>query len=282
MDRKKVTIPNILGKKARCEPITMLTAYDYPSALLVDRAGIDLILVGDSLGMVVLGYENTLPVTMDEMIHHCKAVGRGAKYALLIGDMPFLSYQTGVEEAVANAGRFIKEAGMDAVKIEGGQEFAPVIEAMVRAGIPVMGHIGLMPQSVAKIGGFKVQDRDAAAARRLLEDAQALQEAGCFSLVLEAIPAQVAELVTAQVTIPTIGIGAGPHCDGQVLVFHDVMGLFERFTPRFVKRYAQVGKEIEAALTAYRDEVLTQTFPGPEHSFSMPAEEFQSLLEEIK
>lgn len=280
MERKKVTITELRAKKVRGEPITMLTAYDYPSALIADRAGIDVILVGDSLGMVVLGYDSTLPVTMEDMVHHAKAVRRGAQYAFLIGDMPFMSYQTGERDALLNAARFLKEAGMDAVKLEGGLEVVPVVEALVKASIPVMGHIGLQPQSIAKYGGFKVQGRDAANARRLLDEARALQEAGVFSIVLEGIPAKVAEWITQRVDVPTIGIGAGVGCDGQVLVFHDLLGLFDRFTPKFVKKYAQIGDEMVRALETYRDEVKARTFPGVEHSFAIPDEEWAQFLAE--
>ncbi|HHH42109.1 MAG TPA: 3-methyl-2-oxobutanoate hydroxymethyltransferase [Chloroflexi bacterium] len=276
-ERTKITVPRLQQMKQEGRPITMLTAYDYPTALLVDRAGIDVILVGDSLGMVVLGYESTLPVTMDEMIHHCKAVRRGAHYALLVGDMPFMSYQSEVYEAVKNAGRFLKEAGMDAVKLEGGRDYVPVVEAIVRAGIPVMGHIGLTPQFIARLGGFKVQGRTAQAARALLEDAKALEAAGCFALVLEAIPDRVAARITEAVRIPTIGIGAGPHCDGQVLVTHDLIGLFDRFVPRFVKQYTNIARQISEALAQYRREVLDGTFPGPEHRFTIKDEEWEAF-----
>ncbi|RMF30587.1 MAG: 3-methyl-2-oxobutanoate hydroxymethyltransferase [Chloroflexi bacterium] len=276
-ERTKITVPKLQQMKQEGRPITMLTAYDYPTALLVDRAGIDVILVGDSLGMVVLGYESTLPVTMDEMIHHCKAVRRGARYALLVGDMPFMSYQSETYEAVKNAGRFLKEAGMDAVKLEGGRDYAPVVEAIVRAGIPVMGHIGLTPQFIARLGGFKVQGRTAQAARALLEDARALEAAGCFALVLEAIPDRVAARITDAVRIPTIGIGAGPHCDGQVLVTHDLIGLFDRFVPRFVKQYTNIARQISEAVAQYRQEVLDGTFPGPEHRFTIKDEEWEAF-----
>ncbi len=278
-DRKKVTVRTLQAKKRRGEPITMLTAYDYPTAVAVDRAGIDVILVGDSLGMVVLGYENTLPVTMEDMLHHCKAVARGARYAFLVGDMPFMSYQVSVEEAVRNAGRFLQEAGMDAVKLEGGRERVETVRAIVAAGIPVMGHIGLTPQRVHQLGGFRAQGKTAAAAKQLVEDALALQEAGVFALVLESVPERLAALITERLRIPTIGIGAGPHCDGQVLVLHDLLGLFDRFTPRFVKQYAQLHAVIHEALTAYRDEVMQRRFPGPEHSVAMKEEEWAALLE---
>jgi 3-methyl-2-oxobutanoate hydroxymethyltransferase len=264
-------------KKERGQPITMLTAYDYPTAILLERAGIDAILVGDSLGMVVLGYENTLPVTMDEMIHHCKAVARGARTPLLIGDMPFLSYQVSVSEAVRNAGRFLQEGGMDAVKLEGGRERLEAIRAIVQAGIPVMGHLGLTPQSVHQLGGFRPQGRTARAAQRLLEDARLLEEAGCFAIVLESVPARLATLISQRLSIPTIGIGAGPGCDGQVLVTHDLLGLFERFTPRFVKRYAQLHAEIERAFREYIQDVEARHFPAAEHTVEMSEEEWAEL-----
>ena len=280
-ERKKVTTLTLRGKKARGETITMLTAYEYATALAIDRAGIDSILVGDSLGMVVLGYKTTLPVTMDDMIHHCKAVARGAQYALLIGDMPFMSYQVSVEEAVGNAGRFLQEGGMDAVKLEGGRERLPAIEAIVGAGIPVQGHLGLTPQSVHQLGGFRAQGKTAPAARRLVEDALMLQEAGCFSLVLETIPARLARLVSECLEIPTIGIGAGVGCDGQVLVTHDLLGLFDRFTPRFVKKYAGLHNEMAQAFAAYKTDVETGVFPAEGHSLDMPDEEWETLMEEL-
>ena len=278
-ERKKVTTLTLRGKKARGEIITMLTAYEYATALAIDRAGIDSILVGDSLGMVVLGYETTLPVTMDDMIHHCKAVARGAQYALLIGDMPFMSYQISVEEAVGNAGRFLQEGGMDGVKLEGGRDRLPAIEAIVGAGIPVQGHLGLTPQSVHQLGGFRAQGKTAAAAHRLVEDAMMLQEAGCFSLVLETIPTRLARLVSERLEIPTIGIGAGVGCDGQVLVTHDLLGLFDRFTPRFVKKYADLHNEMAQAFTAYKTDVEAGVFPAEGHSLDMPDEEWEKLME---
>jgi 3-methyl-2-oxobutanoate hydroxymethyltransferase len=279
-ERKKVTVQQLLAMKARHQVISMLTAYDYPTALVMDQVGLDIILVGDSLGMVVLGYENTLPVTMDDMIHHCKAVARGAKYALLVGDMPFMSYQADAAEAVRNAGRFLQEAGMNAIKLEGGRERAETIRAIVAAGIPVMGHLGLTPQSVHKLGGYKPQGRNAEAAYRLVEDAQVLQEAGCFSLVLESIPGKLARLVSQRLTIPTLGIGAGIDCDGQVLVTHDLLGIFERFTPKFAKRYAQLAEEMRRAFKEFDEEVRSKEFPGAEHTVEMKDDEWQ-LLEEI-
>ncbi len=276
--RQKVTILDLQKKKRQRQPITMLTAYDYPSALLADQAGLDIILVGDSLGMVVMGLETTVPVTMEEMLHHCRAVARGARNAFLIGDMPFMSYQVSPSEAVRNAGRFLKEGQMEAIKLEGGEEVTPAVRAIVAAGIPVLGHIGLTPQSVSRLGGFRVQGRTGEAALRLLKDALALQAAGCFALVLEALPARVADVITESLTIPTIGIGAGRGCSGQVLVYHDVLGLFDKLQPRFVKQYAQVGETIRQALTLYRQEVETNQFPGPEHTFTIKDEEFDAFV----
>lgn len=279
---RKVTILDLQAKKERGEPITMLTAYDYPTALLVDRAGIDVILVGDSLAMVVLGHDNTLAVTMDEMIHHCKAVSKGARSPFLVGDMPFMSYQISKTDAVANAGRFLKEGGMDAVKLEGGQEVVSTVKAIIEAGIPVMGHIGLTPQSISKLGGYRVQGRDIEAAHKLLADAAALEEAGCFSIVLEAIPDRLAKLITGRASIPTIGIGAGPNCDGQVLVIHDLIGLFDRFTPKFVKKYTNINARILKALQEFREEVKSGAFPTAEHSYSISDEVFEALVAELK
>ncbi len=277
-NRKKITTHALREKKKRAQPISMLTAYDFPTAQILDRAEIDAILVGDSLGMVVLGYANTLPVTMEEMLHHCRTVSRGSQFALLIGDMPFLSYQVSTSEAIRNAGRFLQEAGMDAVKLEGGRERLEAVRAIVSAGIPVMGHLGLTPQSVHQFGGFKPQGRTAEAARTIVEDARLLQEAGCFSLVLESMPTRLAEHISKQLEIPTIGIGAGAGCDGQVLVTHDVLGLFDRFTPRFVKTYAHFHKEMLDAVQAYRQDVEGRNFPALEHSIEMPDEEWEAFL----
>jgi 3-methyl-2-oxobutanoate hydroxymethyltransferase len=248
----------------------------------MDRAGVDAILVGDSLGMVVLGYETTLPVTMEDMLHHCKAVARGAQTAHLIGDMPFMSYQASTSDAVRNAGRFLQEAGMDAVKLEGGRQVAGSIEAIVGAGIPVMGHLGLTPQSVHQLGGFKAQGKTADAARRLVEDAHILEEAGCYALVLEAIPDRLAELISQRLRIPTIGIGAGPGADGQVLVTHDLLGLFDRFTPKFVKQYANVHAEMARAFGDYLADVRNHRFPAPEHTVGMEDEAFRQLLASLE
>jgi 3-methyl-2-oxobutanoate hydroxymethyltransferase len=279
--RKKVTTLTYRQKKERGEIVTMLTAYDYPTALAMDKAGVDSILVGDSLGMVVLGYENTLPVTMEEMLHHCRAVARGAKTALLIGDMPFMSYQVSVEEATRNAGRFLQQGGMDAIKLEGGRERADTIRSIVNAGIPVMGHLGLTPQSVNQLGGFRAQGKTAIAAKRLVEDALILEEAGCFSLVLEAVPARLAELISKKISIPTIGIGAGAGCDGQVLVTHDLLGLFDRFTPKFVKKYANFHGDMQKAFGDFIEDVESKRFPAQEHIIEMENDEWDVLLKEI-
>lgn len=277
MERKKITITDIQNKKREGKKITMLTAYDYPMARLVDEAGIDVILVGDSLGMVVLGYESTVPVTMDEMIHHSKAVRRGTKCAFLVGDMPFMSYQISKEEAVRNAGRFMKEAGCDAVKLEGGDEVLDVTRTIVDAGIPVLGHLGLTPQTISKLGGYKIQGKNAKAAKRILEQALKLKDAGCFAIVLECVPDKVAKLITEKLTIPTIGIGAGPHCDGQVLVTNDMVGLFDRFVPKFVKQYVKLSTLISDGLKKYRDEVEKGIFPDQAHSFAIKEEEIRKL-----
>ncbi len=276
--RVKVTTQTFRAKKQAGQVISVLTAYDYPSALAIDQAGLDAILIGNSLGMVVLGYPSTLPVTMEDMLHHCKAVARGAKYPLLIGDMPFMSYQVSVPEAVRNAGRFLQEAGMDAVKLEGGRARLDAILAIVSAGIPVMGHLGLTPQSVNQLGGYRPQAREAQVACSLLADALILQQAGCFSLVLESIPARLAKYISEKLDIPTIGIGAGDGCDGQVLVTHDLLGLFERFTPKFVKKYANLHQEMSQAFSAYRLDVEARRFPAEQHSVEMAESEWQKFI----
>ena len=281
MSRTKITILDLHEKKQVGEPITMLTVYDYPTGQWADQAGIDVVLVGDSLGMVLLGREHTMSVTMEEMLQHCKAVARGAKHPLLVGDMPFLSYQVDVKEAIRNAGRFLKEGGMDVVKLEGGREIAPTVKAIVDAGIPVMGHIGLTPQTVSRLGGYRVQGKDVKSAKALIDDALALEDAGLFSLSIEAVPSQVAKLITERVKIPTIGIGSGPHCDGQTLLIFDVIGLFDRFVPKFVKQYANVLPDIVQALSTYRQEIITGTFPGPEHCYGMSEDALNALLEEL-
>ncbi|MBW2048014.1 MAG: 3-methyl-2-oxobutanoate hydroxymethyltransferase [Deltaproteobacteria bacterium] len=277
MSEKKITISYLKKKMAEGRKITMMTAYDYPTATLIDQAGIDTILVGDSLGMVVLGYDSTVPVTMEEMLHHSKAVCRGAGHCFVIGDMPFMSYQVSVEKAVENAGRFIKEAGCEGIKLEGGSEMAHVVRAISDAGIPVCAHIGLTPQSATKLSGFKVQGKDAEGARKLVDSAKDLEAAGAFMIVLECIPDQVASMITDELNIPTIGIGAGRYCDGQVLVYHDLVGLFERFTPKMVKQYINLAPRIREALVQYREEVEKGIFPGPEHSFLMKPEEADRL-----
>ncbi|TAL17353.1 3-methyl-2-oxobutanoate hydroxymethyltransferase [bacterium] len=263
----KITAPDLLARKRKGPPITMVTAYDYPTAKLVDSAGIDVVLVGDSLGMVCLGYPDTVSVTMEEMLHHTAAAARGTQSAMVIADMPFLSYQVSVEEAVRNAGRFLKEGRADAVKLEGGVHQAAAVAAIVRAGIPVFGHIGLTPQTAGQLGGFKVQGRDTQTALRLVEDAKALEAAGAFGIVIECVPSTLAAKITSEVSIPTVGIGAGPHCDGQVLVFHDMTGLYDRFTPKFVKKYFDASLGIKEALKKYKEEVENRTFPGEEHQF---------------
>jgi 3-methyl-2-oxobutanoate hydroxymethyltransferase len=278
----KITVPEIRARKNSGTPITELTAYDYPWALLVDQAGIDVILVGDSLGMVVLGYADTVSVTMDEMVHHVKAVSRTVKHSLVVGDMPFGSYNVSIPEAVANANRMMKEGRADCVKLEGGINMAPTVEAIVKAGIPVQGHIGLTPQTASALGGFKVQGKSAVAARALLDDAKALEAAGCFSVVLEAVPSPIAKIITESISIPTIGIGAGVDCDGQVLVIYDMVGLFDRFTPKFVKQYAKIGETISGIIAQYKTEVTERTFPEEKHGFSMSAEEFEKMTEELK
>ena len=263
----KITVLDIYKKKAEGKKITMLTAYDFPMAQIVDQAGIDMILVGDSLGMVVQGVTSTLPVTMDEMIYHTKMVSRAASSAMVVGDMPFLSYQTHKAEAVRNAGRFLKEAGAEAVKLEGGSQMAETVRAIVNAGIPVVAHIGLTPQYVHMLGGFKVQGKDEAAREKILADARAVQDAGAFSVVLEAMPASLAREIHDMLHIPTIGIGAGPDCDGQVLVIHDILGLFDRFTPKFVKKYANLKDQALKAVKEYKQDVEGGKFPSEEHSF---------------
>ncbi len=277
MERKKIMITDLQNKKREGKKITMLTAYDYPMARLVDDAGIDMILVGDSLGMVVLGYDSTVPVTMDEMIHHSKAVRRGTKYAFLVGDMPFMSYQVSREEAIRNAGRFMKEAGCDAVKLEGGDEVLDVTGAIINAGIPVLGHLGLTPQTISKLGGFKIQGRSAKAARHLIEQAMKLERAGCFGIVLECVPDLVAKLIAEKLTVPIIGIGAGKHCDGQVLVVNDMVGLFDRFIPKFVKQYVKLSHSIGEGLKKYKDEVEKGIFPSAEHTFTIKEEELKKI-----
>lgn len=276
---QKITVADFKRMKEEGTPITMLTAYDYNLARLVDEAGIDSILVGDSLGNVVLGYESTIPVTMEDMLHHVKAVARGTKRALLVGDLPFLSYQISREQAVANAGRLLQEGGAQAVKLEGGREVAGAIRAIVDAGIPVVAHLGLTPQSVNQMGGFRVQGRDEKAARKLIEDSLAVEEAGAFALVLECVPQTLATYISGKLSIPTIGIGAGAGCDGQVLVINDMLGFFGNQPARFVRQFTNLNGQIREALTGYRDEVRARTFPAAEHTFAMPGDVLAKVTE---
>lgn len=269
MERKPITTTTIRQRKELGQPVTMITAYDVAMARTVDEAGIDMILVGDSVGNVMLGYSSTIPVTMEEMLHHTKAVCRGTKYALVVGDMPFMSYQVSEAEAIMNAGRFLKETGCTAVKLEGGSEVCGLVKKMTAAGIPVVGHIGLTPQSVNQLGGFKVQGKDLAAAQKLIADAKALEAAGAFAIVLECVPADLATKVTQELTVATIGIGAGNGCDGQVLVCNDMLGMNSGFTPKFVKKYRDLHTEMVSAVQEYIAEVQARTFPAPEHTFKM-------------
>jgi 3-methyl-2-oxobutanoate hydroxymethyltransferase len=272
------TALSLSEKKSKNEKITMLTAYDYSTAKLMDSCGIDALLVGDSLGMVMLGFDSTLPVTMEDISHHAKAVARGCETALVVADMPFMSYQVSVAEAVANAGRLIKETGSGAVKLEGGAEVCPQIEAITKASVPVMGHLGLTPQSVHTLGGYKVQGKDRDRARRLIEDALAVERAGAFAAVLECVPAGLAALITRLLRIPTIGIGAGADCDGQVLVYQDMLALYPGGSPRFVKRYADIGGAMKRAFRAYIEETESGLFPAAEHTFKIDEE----ILNELK
>ncbi len=278
MNAQKVTTLTLREKKAGGEKITMLTAYDFPTAVLVDEAGVDTILVGDSLGMVVLGYTDTLAVTLDDMIHHGRAVARGVKRAMVIIDLPFMTYQISREQAMSSAGRVIRETGAQAVKLEGGAEIAEAVRGITGAGVPVLGHLGLTPQSVGQLGGYKVQGKDAATARKLLDDALTLEAAGAFGVVLECVPWPLAKLITEKLTIPTIGIGAGLFCDGQVLVYHDVMGLYTGHRPKFVKQYANAREEMLKGVAAYIREVQEGCFPSEEHGFGMP----ESVIEKLK
>lgn len=275
--REKITAPSIRAMKEGGQKIVMVTAYDYPTARAVELAEIDAILVGDSLGMVVLGYESTIPVTMEDMLHHTRAVMRGVSATHVVADLPFMSYQVSDAQALENAGRLMKEGGADAVKLEGGTAMAPRIEAVVRAGIPVMAHIGLTPQASAALGGFKVQGRSLEAARSLIEDALAVERAGAYAVVLEAIPRQLARIVTSRLSIPTIGIGAGAECDGQVLVNADLLGSYDRFTPRFAKQYTNLLEEMRAAFAAFAGEVRSGEFPEHEHGFAMPRDVIAAL-----
>ncbi|BBO90647.1 3-methyl-2-oxobutanoate hydroxymethyltransferase [Desulfosarcina ovata] len=282
MSDTKVSIPSIIQSKKEGRKLVMITAYDYPFGLMADEAGVDMVLVGDSLGMVVLGLDGTVPVTLEMMIHHIQAVVRGCKGPLVVGDMPFMTYNTGIRDAIINAGRLMKEGGCDAVKLEGGVDFAPVVQAIVKAGIPVQGHIGLTPQTASALGGFKMQGKDASAARRIVEDAKALEAAGVFSIVAEAVPAPLGRLIAETVSVPVIGIGAGVDVDGQVLVTHDMVGLFDRFVPKFVKQYTKIRPTIIDAIKSYGEEVRTSAFPAPEHSFSMPDETLAAVKKSLK
>lgn len=274
---KRVTSATFRKMKQDKQKISMLTAYDYPTGKILDAAGVDGILVGDSLGMVVLGYEDTTQVTMDDMVHHIKAVSRGVERALVVGDMPFLSYHMGKQQSVYNAGRIIQEGRAQAVKLEGGREILEDVEAIIKAGIAVMGHLGLTPQSIHNLGGYFVQGKTAEQAQKLIEDARVLEDAGVFALVLECVPAELAGMVSSMLSIPTIGIGAGAGCDGQILVTHDMLGLYQRKSPKFVKVYSRMGEMMEQAVSEYTREVRQGLFPGEEHSFHMDAESVKKL-----
>jgi len=265
---KRKTVAGIIKMKGAREKITVLTAYDAAMAAMLHEADVDVLLVGDSLGMVVLGYDSTVPVTMDEMIHHASAVRRGAKDAFVVGDMPFGSYQSGSRDAIINGTRFLKEAGCDAVKLEGGLEVCETVKALVRAGVSVIGHVGLTPQTATQLGGYKVQGRDIESAKKMIEEAHALEEAGVFALVLECIPDELGKIISEEIAIPTIGIGAGVHCDGQVLVTHDLLGMFDKFIPSFVKSYCKLAPSIKDAVLEYNSEVRSSEYPDKEHSFS--------------
>jgi len=278
MERKKMTPQELKEKKKRGEKIVRVVCYDYPMALLADRAGVDGILVGDSVGMVQLGMNGTIPVTMDEMIHHCKAVMRAVKYALVIGDLPFGSYETGLSDAIRSACRLVKEGGVDAVKLEGGKGFAPTVKAIVDVGIPVVGHIGLTPQSAVMMGGYKAQGKDAAAARKLLEDAAALEEAGAFMLTVECVPYRLGKVMAERLSIPVTGVGAGPYVDGQTINVYDILGLFDRFAPKHAKKYMNLAVEVLQALENYKQEVREGLFPTEEHSFIISDEDLEAAL----
>lgn len=281
-EQRKLTIPDLLDMVARGEKITFLTAYDYPTALLEDRAGVDMILVGDSAAMCMLGHKTTLPATMDFMVTITAAVSRAVRRAFVVGDMPYMSYQPSNEVAIKNAGRFIAEGGAEAVKLEGGARMAERVEAIVKAGIPVMGHIGLTPQAASAIGGLKAQGRSAQTAKQLIDDAKILEEAGAFAVLLEAIPARVAEIIVKRAKILILGIGSGPACHGQLLIVHDILGLFEAFTPKFVKRYADVASVLGQAFENYVRDVKEGKFPGPEHTYKIPTEEWEALQKMLR
>jgi len=281
-ERTKVTLPQLLEMKKSGQKITMITAYDYPTGVWAERAGIDIVLVGDSMAMTVLGYSTTLPATMAELISHSQAVTRGCKSPFVLGDMPYMSYQPSIEIAVQNAGRFMSEGGCDGVKLEGGITMADKVEAIVKAGIPVMGHLGLTPQSMSMLGGFKVQGKDAVMAKRIIDDAKVLEEAGAFAVLLECVPSKVSKLITMGAEIPIISIGAGPDCDGQLLIFHDMFGLYPAFTPKFAKQYADVGETIVQGLKRYAEEVREGLFPEPKHGFTISDQQYEELLKMLE
>ena len=276
--RRKITVLDLQEMKENGRKITMLSIPDYPLALLADRAGLDTILVGDSLAMTVLGYETTVPITLDEMLHHAKAVTRGTKYAFVVGDMPFMTNNASERDAIINAGRFMQEAGTDAVKVEGGVNAAHIVSAIVRAGIPVVGHIGLTPQHISQLGGYKAQGTDLETGSRVIEDALAVEKAGAFAIILECVPGQISKIVTERLKIPTISYGAGIHCDGQGLVAHDILGIFDRFTPKFVKKYSNLGQQIQGAFEEYVDDVVSQQFPEDEHTFHIKKDQLDAII----
>jgi len=275
----KLTVPDLHARVAEGTPLSMITCYDYPMARMIDRAGVDIVLVGDSVAMTVLGYPNTLSATMDMMVVFARAVARGCERAFVLGDMPYMSYQASVSEAIHNAGRFMAESGVDGVKLEGGRGMVDAVHGIVRAGVPVMGHLGLTPQSASMIGGYKVQARSGDAAIALLEDALALQDAGVFAILLELVPARVAEVITRKVGVPTISIGSGGACSGQCQILHDAIGMFEAFTPRHAKRYAEVGSTIREAMEQFVADIQSHAYPGPEHSFRVSSEALRQLQE---
>ena len=280
-ERRKITLFDLQAMKQQGRKITMLSIPDYPMALLADRAGLDTILVGDSLAMTVLGYDTTVPVTMEEMLHHTKAVTRATKYAFVVGDMPFMSNNTSERDAIINAGRFMQEGGTDSVKVEGGANAAHIVTAIVKAGIPVMGHIGLTPQHISLLGGYRVQGRDVQTARRVIDDALAIEEAGAFAIILECVPNQISKIVTERLRIPTISYGAGESCDGQGLVSHDILGMFDKFTPKFVKKYAELGEQIQEAFEAYVSDVVSGQFPTDGHSFHIKKEDLEKVMGQV-
>ena len=280
-ERKKITLFDLQAMKQQNRKITMLSIPDYPMALLADRAGLDTILVGDSLAMTVLGYDTTVPVTIEEMLHHTKAVTRATKYAFVVGDMPFMSNNTSERDAIINAGRFMQEGGTDSVKVEGGANAAHIVTAIVKAGIPVMGHIGLTPQHISLLGGYRVQGRDVQTARRVIDDALAIEEAGAFAIILECVPNQISKIVTERLRIPTISYGAGESCDGQGLVAHDILGMFDKFTPKFVKKYAELGEQIQEAFEAYVSDVVSGQFPTDGHSFHINKEDLEKVMGQV-